>query len=191
MRCLVATLLLLGLASLGCNRPNNPAPATNSPTNTGVNARDRNNSEGKEPVTGQDENSADIKITAEIRRKVVEEMDSVNARNVKIMTSKGMVLLRGPVDNQAQKDRIAAIAQGVAGKENVQNDLEVVNGAVVPPTEPSNVPPPSDTNPPPADPKDAPKVLPPVTPPVVPPTDPPAPAPAPGTEPAVKPEAKG
>src|SRR5262245_35760567 len=99
MRCLFATLFLAALV-VGCNKPTNPpAPPTTSPTNTGVNARDANAPPGREPVTGQDENPADLEITAKIRNDIINGKDfGVNARNIKIMTSKGFVRLRGPVD---------------------------------------------------------------------------------------------
>jgi len=184
MRYLAITFLLVGFLSLGCNKPN-PAPAPTSPTNTGVNARDKDAPPGKEPVTGQDETSADVETSGRIRRIVTAAYGTTsNAGNVKIMTSKGQVLLRGPVDTVTEKDRIIAIAKEVAGAANVTSEITVVNAPAVPARTP-----PTD-NPPPVDPKDAPKVLPPVTPPVVPPTNPPAPGPAPGTEPAVKPETK-
>lgn len=181
MRLLTLGLLFAGFLSLGCGKPNNPAPATNSPTNTGVNVRDQNAPPGREPITGQDENPEDVKRTAEIRRRVVAEPDfGVNARNVKIMTSKGAVLLRGPVDKASEKEKIVSIAKEVAGAGNVTDELDVVNAPVNKGT---------PENPLPADPN-APKLLPPVTPPVVPPTTPPVPAPAPGTEPPTKPEVK-
>ena len=94
-------------------------------TNTGVNVRDRD-STAKTPVD-QNENKADIAITANIRKRVVETKMSVNAHNVKIITQDGKVTLRGPVSTEQEKQRIEKIARAVAGVNNVDNQLEVNN----------------------------------------------------------------
>ena len=82
-------------------------------TNTGVNVRDRD-STTKTPLD-QNENKADIAITADIRKKVVETEMSLNAQNVKIITQDGKVTLRVPVKTAAEKTRIEEIARAVAG----------------------------------------------------------------------------
>ena len=135
---------LCGLA-LGCNESNPPAssaksttePATSvtanrstttepiDRTNTGVNVRDRD-STAKTPLD-QNENKADIDITAEIRKRVVESKMSVNAHNVKIITQDGMVTLRGPVKTEEEKRTIEQIALTAAGANKVDNQLEVNN----------------------------------------------------------------
>lgn len=135
---------LCGLA-LGCNESNPPAssaksttePATSvtanrstttepiDRTNTGVNVRDRD-STAKTPLD-QNENKADIDITAEIRKRVVESKMSVNAHNVKIITQDGMVTLRGPVKTEEEKRTIEQIALTAAGTDKVDNQLEVNN----------------------------------------------------------------
>jgi hyperosmotically inducible periplasmic protein len=110
-----------------------PAPADNTgnttptaPDNTAVNERDAEGNT-KTPID-QDENSADVKITANIRSRITGDSSmSVNARNVKIVTSQGKVTLRGPVDSAAEKDAIEVIARDVAGEGNVDNQIEVVN----------------------------------------------------------------
>ena len=112
------------------NRPittEHPA-ATNEPvdrTNTGVNVRDRD-STAKTPID-QNENTADIKITADIRRAIMDDKSmSVNAQNCKIITDKsGMVTLRGVVNSQAEKDMIESKAKAIAGVTKVDNQLEV------------------------------------------------------------------
>ena len=135
---------LCGMA-LGCNQSNPPAssatsttesetritanrPTTTEPvdrTNTGVNVRDRD-SAAKTPID-QNENQADIDITAEIRKRVVEKKMSVNAHNVKIITQDGMVTLRGPVKTEEEKRTIEQIALTAAGANKVDNQLEVNN----------------------------------------------------------------
>lgn len=93
--------------------------------NTGVNVRDRD-STAKTPLD-QNENKADISITADIRKKVVDTKMSVNAQNVKIITQDGKVTLRGPVKTASEKQKIEEIAVAVAGAENVDNQLEIDN----------------------------------------------------------------
>jgi len=94
-------------------------------TNTGVNVRDRD-SATKTPLD-QNENKADIAITADIRQQVVDTKMSIKAQNVKIITQDGKVTLRGPVETAAEKTRIEEIARAVAGANNVDNQLEVNN----------------------------------------------------------------
>ena len=103
-----------------------PADHTPVPSadNTAVNARD-DSPVAKTPID-QNENEADIKITAEIRKRVLEQPDfSVNARNVKIITADGKVTLRGPVTTEAERDSIKKIAEQVAGETKVETQLEI------------------------------------------------------------------
>ena len=143
--------MLCGVA-LGCNQNNSPASvakptidrptmipanhpttterpvATTEPvdrTNTGVNIRDRD-SAAKTPID-QNENKADIQITADIRKRIVATKMSVNAHNVKIITQNGKVTLRGPVTTEDEKKTIDEIAVDVAGANNVDSQLEVKN----------------------------------------------------------------
>lgn len=100
----------------------NQSPA---PTNTGVNVRDRDSS--AKTSFDQNENQADINVTANIRKRLVDTKMSVNAQNVKIVTQNGKVTLRGPVETDDEKQRIEELATAVAGRGNVENQLEVNN----------------------------------------------------------------
>lgn len=100
-----------------------PNGSANQPDNTGVNARDRSDV-AKTPID-QNENKADVGITADIRKQIVATKMSVNAQNVKIITQEGQVTLRGPVKNDDEKQRIEEIAVKVAGAGKVNNLLEV------------------------------------------------------------------
>jgi hyperosmotically inducible periplasmic protein len=92
--------------------------------NTAFNQRDEH-TVLKTPID-QNENQADINITADIRRRVVNtEGMSINARNVKIITQDGKVTLRGPVKSMDEREKIGQIAMEVAGKDNVNNMIEV------------------------------------------------------------------
>ena len=94
--------------------------------NTAVNARDGDSS--KTPFD-QGEGTADISVTADIRKAITNKSNmSINARNVKIITEKGQVTLRGPVDSQAEKDAIDQIAKDRAGVDKVDNYLEIASG---------------------------------------------------------------
>jgi len=104
---------------------NPPANPSNVPAdNTAKNQRDRE--PGAKTPIDQDEDQADVNSTAEIRKEILAQGNmSGNARNAKGMTAKGKVTLRGPVDSDAERDTIQGIAEKVAGKENVDNQLEV------------------------------------------------------------------
>ena len=106
---------------------NQPYPlllAQTATYNTGKNARDR---EDKTLTPGdQSSNPADVELTRRIREAVVaDDSLSTNAHNVKIITINGMVTLRGPVASAEEKAKIAATAQKLAGKKQVENHLEV------------------------------------------------------------------
>lgn len=91
--------------------------------NTAVNKRDLDSS-AKTPID-QNENQADINITAGIRKSVVDKKMSVNAENVKIITQDGVVTLRGPVKTEDEKKQIEEIARNFAGVKTVESQLEV------------------------------------------------------------------
>jgi osmotically-inducible protein OsmY len=50
---------------------------------------------------------------------------SLNARNVKVITSNGRVTLRGPVNSTQEKQAIADIAGRIAQPDKVDNQLEI------------------------------------------------------------------
>ncbi len=50
---------------------------------------------------------------------------SMMAKNVKIITADGVVTLRGPVKNAAEKETVARLAEANAGGAKVMNHLEV------------------------------------------------------------------
>ena len=92
--------------------------------NTGKNERDRS---GETQTSGDQSNSKDdVNTTAAIRRAVVKD-DSLSAmaKNVKIITANGTVTLRGPVKDEAEKAKIAELAQSAAGNAKIDNQLEV------------------------------------------------------------------
>lgn len=105
------------------------SPAANSQTtpnadNTGMNKRDK---DGTEPTPQTQSNASDDRsLLASVRQAVVEEESlSVMAHNIKIMVQDGLVTLRGPVKNTAEKAKIETLAQGVAGVSKVDNQLDI------------------------------------------------------------------
>jgi sporulation protein YlmC with PRC-barrel domain len=96
------------------------------PDNTGRNRRDRQ--PGAVTPTSQSESRADLQTTQNIRRSIMKDDSlSTTAKNVKIITANGKVVLRGPVRSEQEKAEISRLAEQVAGAGNVENDLEVNN----------------------------------------------------------------
>ncbi len=92
--------------------------------NTVRNVRDR----GSRNLTPLDQGNsrADIDTTAQIRKGIIAAKNmSVNAQNVKIITNKGQVTLRGPVNTADEKRLIGEIAGNIALVENVDNQIDV------------------------------------------------------------------
>jgi hypothetical protein len=78
------------------------------------------------PPFEQSEKAEDIKLTSDIRKAVLAADGlSMAADNVQIITRDGVVLLRGNVESQAEKDAIEKIAHSAAGVAQVQNQLVV------------------------------------------------------------------
>jgi len=119
MKQIILTLLCVSVFTLSAIAQDTPAA-----DNTKKNERDRS---GKTTTSGDQSNSQeDVKITAAIRRAVVKDHSlSATAKNVKIITANGLVTLRGPVKNDAEKAKIAELAQSAAGNAKINNQLEV------------------------------------------------------------------
>ena len=91
--------------------------------NTGKNTRDRDDQ--SQTATDQSNDPADIKITADIRKMVVNDGSlSMMAKNVKIITVEGVVTLRGPVETEKEKAAIESHAKQVGAKK-ISNELEI------------------------------------------------------------------
>ena len=91
--------------------------------NTGKNTRDRDDQ--SQTATDQSNDPADIKITADIRKMVVNDGSlSMMAKNVKIITTDGVVTLRGPVETEKEKAAIESHAKH-AGAKKITNELEI------------------------------------------------------------------
>jgi hyperosmotically inducible periplasmic protein len=105
-----------------------PVPTTfeenRKPDNSAVNTRERSDAE-KTPVN-QNENKADLEITRQIRKSIVDD-DSLStyAHNIKIITQDGMVNLKGPVRTPDEKKTVEAKAAAVAGEGKVTSQISV------------------------------------------------------------------
>jgi hyperosmotically inducible periplasmic protein len=136
LTCLVTCGLLLG-----CNRNSDNSGAsagdqgkdygTSASTaaepqnadNTGRNVRDRADSELTPGDQGTSE--ADREITRKIRRAITSnDQLSVDAKNLKIITTGGKVVLRGPVKSQQEVATIQSIVKQ-AGVNGFDNQMEV------------------------------------------------------------------
>jgi len=124
----LSALFLVSVALVNCDMQTGQVekkPATTADAdNTARNERDRN--AATQLPTDQAENEADREISANVRKAVVaDDSLSINAQNIKIVTSNGNVTLRGPVKTEREKEGIEAKAKQVAGVHGVNNLLEV------------------------------------------------------------------
>lgn len=93
------------------------------PDNSGRNVRDQ----GDTTLTPEDQSTAaaDVEITRKIRRAIMkDDAMSLQARNVKIITQRGVVTLRGPVKSPGEKTTIESLAKS-AGAVRIDNQLEI------------------------------------------------------------------
>lgn len=76
----------------------------------------------------QKENKNDREITRQIRKAVVADKAlSTYAHNIKIITTSGVVTLRGPVRTDDEKASIESKARGTAGVTEVKNELTIAS----------------------------------------------------------------
>jgi hyperosmotically inducible protein len=100
--------------------PQQQPPPDNTKSNKG------DSSQGAVTADQQKMNAADQEITKKIRSAIVKDKSlSTYAHNVKIITRKGKVTLKGPVRTEEEKSNVEAKATAVAGDGNVMNQLTV------------------------------------------------------------------
>ena len=125
MKILTKALLVptcCGILLFGCsNGTTQQNPDTVSADNT------QRNADKSAPTAEQQGNSqADLDMSANIRKAILEDKTlSFNAQNVKIITSGGLVTLRGPVESVQEKAAVEAKAQLIAGASKVVSLLEI------------------------------------------------------------------
>lgn len=125
---LVSTMCLM-LTSVMVQAADNPVGNTQmttdhvQPDNTGINKRDRND----HTLTPLDQSGskADREITQAIRKSIMKQELSTNAKNIKVITRNGEVTLRGPVDSKSEAEKIVTMAKAIPGIKTLNNELEV------------------------------------------------------------------
>ena len=103
-------------------------PATASDATAADNTKQNSSEQNKNTDTAEKQSNSkdDLALTQKIRQAVMKDGSlSMNAKNVKIIAQDGKITLKGPVDSQQEKDTIGTAAGGIAGKDNVDNQLEV------------------------------------------------------------------
>jgi hyperosmotically inducible periplasmic protein len=102
----------------------NSGSSRNDADNTARNERDRSDT-AVTPID-QGNSKSDLDITQRIRQAVMKDDSlSFDAKNVKIITRDGKVVLRGTVKSYEERLAIESAAKNVAGQANVQSELEV------------------------------------------------------------------
>lgn len=106
--------LVLSFQSLGATHKDN----------TEINKRDRATSELT--ADQQTSSNSDMDVTRRIRQSIMKEASlSTYAQNVKIITVRGKVTLKGPVRTEQELSVIMKHARKVAGVTNVKNEMAV------------------------------------------------------------------
>ena len=106
--------------------PHDPATASDSTEadNTKRNSSEQN--KNTDTAEKQSNSKDDLALTQKVRQAVMKDGSlSMNAKNVKIIAQDGKITLKGPVDSQQEKDTIGTEAGEIAGKDKVDNQLEV------------------------------------------------------------------
>ena len=106
--------------------PAQAAAGQAAPDNTKVNTRDRE--KPQKTADQQTNNQADLETTQQIRKAILADKSlSTNAHNIKIITTDGMVTLKGPVRTEAEKKAIETKAIEVAGRAKVTSQISVTD----------------------------------------------------------------
>ena len=116
---LAATALLCFTQALA---PNSLAQSSSAqaPDNSGQN---KNHADTADNQTNSKD---DRQITAKIRKAIVAQKDlSTYAHNVKIVTVHGEVTLKGPVQTEDEKQKVASLASTVVSSDKIVNVLTV------------------------------------------------------------------
>jgi len=109
----------VALSLLGCTRRETDLDRSGSTRTTGAQAQTTDNSGAAAPMSDDD-------ITVRVRRSLMDDSRlSYGARNVTVMTSKGVVTLRGYVADERDSAAIEQKARQTPGVERVDNQLEV------------------------------------------------------------------
>ena len=75
-------------------------------------------------VGGAERFVGDVAITTAVKTKLVAD-DMTKARDIKVITDKGVVSLIGDVGSTAEKDEAESVARSVDGVKSVKNELKL------------------------------------------------------------------
>jgi hyperosmotically inducible periplasmic protein len=122
---LFASLLMVYSSQGQTQTPRVAATASNAEAdNTKQNSSEQN--KNTENAEKQSNSKDDLALTQKVRQAVMKDGSlSMDAKNVKIIAQDGKITLKGPVDSQQEKDTIGTEAGEIAGKDKVDNQLEV------------------------------------------------------------------
>lgn len=121
---------MLSVTLLACERDERMANAPKKSEDIDFENPDRNGRNNRDnmmkPPVDQAESEEDRRITQKIRQIIIAD-DSLtpNAKNIKIITVKGVVTLRGPVANSREQEDIGKKVREVQGVRGVDNQTEV------------------------------------------------------------------
>ena len=105
-----------------------PVFAQQPPTNTSQSAPDNTKVNKTDQLSAESQKNGkhDLAITRDIRRALVADKSlSSYAHNVKIITSRGEVTLKGPVRSEDERKAVEAKAVEIAGQGRVANELTI------------------------------------------------------------------
>jgi hyperosmotically inducible protein len=97
-------------------------------TGTTQTAPDNSKQNKNQSTTAEDQTNSksDRTTTQKIRKAIMADKNlSTNAHNVKIITTNGAVTLKGPVQSEDEKQKVASEAASVVGPDKVTNELTV------------------------------------------------------------------
>jgi hyperosmotically inducible protein len=125
---LYASLLMVYSSQGQQATPTPRDPATASDATEADNTKRNSSEQNKNTDTAETQSNSkdDLALTQKVRQAVMKDGSlSMNAKNVKIIVQDGKITLKGPVDSQQEKDTIGTDAGEIAGKDKVDNQLEV------------------------------------------------------------------
>ncbi len=115
------TLAILSLAFVGANSFSEGTSSDNTKTNQ----RDQSSYE----LTADQQSFAkkDAELTRMIRKEIMKDKSlSIYAHNIKIISTNGLVTLKGPVRTEDEQHKILQKAQNFAGAANVVDQMDIV-----------------------------------------------------------------
>ena len=125
---LYASLLMVYSSQGQQATPTPRDPATASDATEADNTKRNSSEQNKNTDTAEKQSNSkdDLALTQKVRQAVMKDGSlSMNAKNVKIIAQDGKITLKGPVEHQQEKDTIGTEAGKIAGKDKVDNQLEV------------------------------------------------------------------